>query len=646
MNFKFLPFFASVCVFAIGSAQAHEMSIQDLYNLDIEGLANIEVSAASKRAESLGAAPSIMSVVTAEDIERYGAVNLHDVLNRVPSLQVLNSTGNPNNTLTLRAATNQHYPNRILFLIDGRPVRDSYGGHLNYGLFTHYPVSNIEQIEVIRGPGSVLYGTNAYAGVVNIVSKPACDACATLSTTYGSFGRKDQEGSASYSGLDWSVSGAVKTTNVDGERFTLTDENSVRGSYKTREDGYGYFVKGHYKNFNAMAFVDRARQSSLGIFARLPESISDGRRATVDIGYSQQLFGSTKVETHLTYNSLRGGETTDAPEENRDDLLIAEIGLQTQLRNDLILSWGGFAEHQDGVVADRDYQQHLHNLYGQLEWMPNDHLKFVGGLQLNDSEAFKADFSPRLSMVYQPFGNIGVKAMYGKAFRSSTAIERELSIPNVITGNTNMRPETIETFEGQVFYGDNGIYAALSGYRSRMEDIIGRTANPSGAGALITNTGEQVFHGVEFETQLEFSDGWQIEGSASWQKGESDTGVDDPTFSANLMAKLGVSYKAEAWSLGVYDSWFGTPEDIRATNPSVLEVNKQPDAYHLVSANLNVNLNEALALSDRLPEMNITFYGENLLDQDIYFPEYNRKNINSFPIDTGRAAYGRFTVKF
>jgi len=646
MKYKFLPLLASACVFASGGVYAQDISIQDLYKLDIEGLANIEVSAASKRAESLGAAPSIMSVVTAQDIARYGAVNLHDVLNRVPSLQVLNSTGSPNNTLTLRAATNQHYPNRILFLLDGRPLRDSYGGHLNYGLFTHYPISNIEQIEVIRGPGSVLYGTNAYAGVVNIVSKPACDACAALSTTYGSFERKDQEGSASYSGLDWSISGAAKSTNVGGETFTITDETSTRGQYTTREEGYGYFVKGHYKNFNATAFVNRARQTSLGIFARLPESTSDGRRAMVDVGYSQQLFDHTKLETHITYNSLRAGENTDAPEENRDDLLIAEIGLQTQLRDNLILSWGGFAEHQDGVVANRDYQQHLHNLYGQLEWMPNDQFKFVGGLQLNDAEAFKADFSPRLSMVYNPFGNIGVKAMYGKAFRSSTAIERELSIPNVITGNVNMRPETIETFEGQVFYGDNGVYAALSAYRSRMEDIIGRIANPSGAGVLITNTGEQVFHGVEFEAQLEFSDGWQIEGSASWQKGESDTGIDDPTFSANLMAKLGVSYQTDAWSLGLYDSWFGTPEDIRATNPSVLEVNKQPDAYHLFSANLNVNLNEAFSLSDDLPEMNITFYGENLLDEDIYIPEYNRKNINSFPIDNGRAAYGRFTVKF
>ena len=153
------------------------------------------MSSASKRLEHVSEAPSVVSIVSEDDIKRYGAVNLHDVLNRVPSLQVLNSTANPNNMVTLRAASNQHYPNRILFLIDGRPVRDSYGGHLNYGLFTHYPVSNIQQIEVIRGPGSVLYGTNAYAGIVNIISKESCEGgCSAVQTTYGSFNRRDQGG--------------------------------------------------------------------------------------------------------------------------------------------------------------------------------------------------------------------------------------------------------------------------------------------------------------------------------------------------------------------------------------------------------------------------------------------------------------------
>ncbi|MCS5596381.1 MAG: TonB-dependent receptor [Alphaproteobacteria bacterium] len=645
------PFFLTAACAAIlvsAPAFADEMSIQELMALDIEGLSQVQVSSASKRLEHVSEAPSVVSIVSEDDIKRYGAVNLHDVLNRVPSLQVLNSTANPNNMVTLRAASNQHYPNRILFLIDGRPVRDSYGGHLNYGLFTHYPVSNIQQIEVIRGPGSVLYGTNAYAGIVNIISKDACEGgCGAVQTTYGSFNRRDQEGSVSYAGEDWAISTAFKATDVKGQRFTIKDETSTEGSYRGREEGHGVFVKGHYKNLNMLAFVDRAAQSSLGIFGRFPESESDGKRATVDVGYEHNFDAvDTKVETHLTYNRTRSGYYTDAPERNSDDLLIAEVSLQTHVNDNLNLTYGGFFEHHDGYVADRAYQQHLHNLYAQIDYTFGSAFKFVGGVQLNDSELFKADISPRLAFIYTPYENMGMKLLYGEAFRSSTAVEREVSIPNVITGNVNMQPEVVETIEAQAFYNDDNAYVALTGYRSRMDDIISRTSNPFGAGVWITNTGEQVFHGVELEGKYYFADGWQVIGSASWQEGESDTDVDDPTFSPNFMAKMGVSYKTDSWSFGVFDSWFGTPQDIRETNPSVLQVNDAPQSYHLISTNLDVNLNAFIPALDGYPDINFTLYGENLLDEDVSFPEYNRKNINSFPIENGRAIYGRLRMTF
>ncbi len=610
--------------------------------LDIESLANVQVSSASKSLEHMREAPSIMSIVSEDDIKRYGAVNLHDVLNRVPSLQVLNSTANPNNVVTLRAATNQHYPNRILFLIDGRPVRDGYGGHLNYGLFTHYPVSIIKQIEVIRGPGSVLYGTDAYAGVVNIVSKDACDECVSLQTTYGSFNRRDQEGSASFSGQDWSILTAVKATDAKGERFTIRDENNVEGTYRTREEGHAVYVTGHFKDLSMLAFVDRVAQSSLGTFSRFPESESDGLRTTLDVGYKFDLLDNTEIETHVTYNRSRSGNYSDITSKNQDDSLVFELSGRSDIHDNLVLSYGGFFEHQDGYVSDIAYQQHLHNLYAQLDYRLNDDWKFVGGMQLNDAESFKADLSPRLAMIYTPVSYGGVKLLYGEAFRSSTAIEREVNVPNFIVGDRNMHPERIKTLEGQIFYNTDTTYMALSAYRSRMEDIIARTANPMGAGSWITNTGEQVFKGIEFEAKHYFADGWQIQGSMAYQTGKSDTGIDDPTFSPNLMAKLGVSYDGGNWSFGVFDSWYGDPQDLRETNPSVLNVNTPPESYHLVSANLNIDL----PVPENFPKMRFTLYGENLLNEDINFPEYNRKSINSFPIDNSRAVYGRISVNF
>tara|TARA_R110002124_G_scaffold233406_1_gene398755 strand:+ start:130645 stop:132579 length:1935 start_codon:yes stop_codon:yes gene_type:complete len=636
----------TTCIFAASSAQAAELSINDLLDLDIESLSQVQIYSASKKNENVSDAPSIVSVVSADEIARYGGINLLDVFSRVPSLQVLGSTGAPNNVFTMRASTNQHYTSRVLMLIDGRPVRDGYAGALNFPLLLEFPVSIIEQIEVIRGPGSVLYGSNAFAGIINIVTRDAGEQKTTLSTTQGSFGYNEWEGATAYAGEDWSLLGSIKSTDTHGDRFTITDEAGVTGSYENGNNGYGYLIKGHYKNLHGFIFKGRADQGSIGVYARLPESKIDAKKTTADISYSQELSSRIKLDTHLTYNRLRDGYTTDAPEKNSDDLLIAEVSVQSKITDKLNLLTGMSLEHKDGTVADISYQQHLYNAYAQFDWQATDKLKLVGGMQLNDAEEFKSDLSPRFAALYNFSPHIGAKILYGEAFRAASALESELSIPNLIAGDTNTQPERISTLESQIFYSDDSLYAAISAYHSRIEDIIARIDNPSATGFLITNTGEQTFKGVEVEGKLNFDTGLQISGSASFQKGESDTGIDNPTFSPNVMAKLGISYKTPQWSFGVFDSWYGDPEDIRATNPSVAEVNNQPKSYHLVSLNAEVHLNEFLDFAPNMPQMKLSFYGENLLNEDIDFPELNRKQINSIPIDSGRAVYGRFSVEF
>lgn len=137
--------------------------------------------------------------VTKRDIQRYGALNLPDILNRIPSLQYYSSHLFPNGPFSIRDQSNQHYPNRILFLLNGRPLRSSWSAGLRSPLLLEFPISAIEKMEVIRGPGSVLYGSSAFSGVINIVTqKPNIDGGSEVSTSLGSFGRRDFEGKTGY----------------------------------------------------------------------------------------------------------------------------------------------------------------------------------------------------------------------------------------------------------------------------------------------------------------------------------------------------------------------------------------------------------------------------------------------------------------
>jgi len=102
------------------------------------------------------------------------------------------------------------------------------------------------------------------------------------------------------------------------------------------------------------------------------------------------------------------------------------------------------------------------------------------------------------------------------------------------------------------------------------------------------------------------------------------------------MAKLGVVHESvRGYSLGVFDTYFGEPAEAKTLNPSVSEVNPKPEAYHLLSANLSLNIPLLLG-KPALPDMIFSINIDNLLDEEVHYPEINRKRINSIPIHSGR----------
>ncbi len=613
-------------------------TLDDLLDLDLESLASVEVSVASKHAERISEAPGIITVVTRKEIEKYGGINLLDIFHRVPSMQVISSAFAPTNVVGMRGQTNQHYTNRILFLINGRPFRDGHTGGWNMGLFTQFPLNNIEQIEIIRGPGSVLYGTNAFSGVVNIITRKA-DKENTVETslTYGSFNHRQFDGRASYTGKDWSVVAALNKLELGGDSVTMTDENGLTDAFDLDEGGHGISLLGTYKNITVQAFNTHIGQTTIGATPNFPTVKMDNTRNFLDIGYIQDLWGDWQAQLNATYNRLDFFE-------QRENLALGEVSIQGPLTNNINLLSGISFEHHDGTIAAEGYNAQWHSAYGQLDWKPVDWLKLVGGLQFNDSDDFKGAFSPRAAIILTPHRHWGAKILYGEAFRAATAIEAFVDLGFLI-GDSNNQPETIATLEGQIFYENDGFTAAITGYRSRIEDIIGRINNPAGGGLLITNTGKQVFEGIEFESKVELGHGWSAQGSAAYQRGKSDTNIKNPTFFTNITGKAGILYEADKWSFGAFNSYYGDPEDIRGTNPNVTESNPQPKSYNLLSANLEIDV-DAFLETRQASNITFTLHGENLLDEDIRFPEFNRKNINSFPIDSGRSLYARLTVKF
>jgi len=165
---------AAPCLRADGPApSADQRSGTDLASLDLESLLNTKVITASKFSQDLADAPGIISVISADELKRFSGITLREILERVSGLSVSSAYFDNRSLVAVRGDQTKINGGHILFLINGRPTREILEGGVISDLLESFPVNALQKIEVIKGPGSVLYGSNAFSGVVNLITKEA-----------------------------------------------------------------------------------------------------------------------------------------------------------------------------------------------------------------------------------------------------------------------------------------------------------------------------------------------------------------------------------------------------------------------------------------------------------------------------------------
>ena len=232
-----------LCIYA-GSATSAADEFDELFSLSLQELVNFQITTVSKRKESINEAPGVVSVITSEDIQSYGATNLKDVLLRQPNFYIFDSATFKASGAMMRAGATQHLNNHVLYLINGRPIRESQNGGLHTDINLLFPLEIIERIEVIRGPGSVLYGSNAYSGTVNVITKENTEKF------YGSV--QSQNGSNAYGAHQASLGGqinkdinmqlTINTLSTDGESISAIDEQGDSGQQNFAPEGDNLFI--------------------------------------------------------------------------------------------------------------------------------------------------------------------------------------------------------------------------------------------------------------------------------------------------------------------------------------------------------------------------------------------------------------------
>jgi outer membrane receptor protein involved in Fe transport len=706
------------------------LELQEIMGVSsLEELINLIVTTASKSAEKLQDAAGIVTVITPKEIEAFGAISLLEVLDRVVSLYFVGNATFAQNMLSIRGSAQEAFNTQVLFLIDGRPFRESVHGGFTSPIIP-FPLSTIERIEIVRGPGSVLYGTAAYTGVINIITKKTDLEFLKVSTRYGSFNTLQGELGGGFKVGDLSITGGVNYYDTGGWDFTARGEGDNNRAAKTIQmfsRNIGAMLKAEYKKFTLSAYYGSVYQASMnatptwGIttatsaaprptMAQLTnpaistpaltlERANLINRLIVDAGYTHEFSSIWSASLNVTYNSLlfRFFRTDDAYKDDdvrrlSNDVLV-ELTNYIRPTDNVNIIIGGLTNTQTGQafqptfspVAGRTaleavvpfnlltgtnpnplqtiapYNQTWFTGYFQADWKPVDWLKVIAGGQLNKVTDVPLDFVPRLGLLLNPIDELRFKVLYGQAFRSATAFERQtISMPNIIGGNvsipgraaTSLDPEKITTFEVQTSYTGTAFDVSLTYFRSEQINLIRRTVSgdmlsprlpwegTTRSVPIYVNLDRLTSYGLEFEGKAQIGENFTVFASATYQK--NTDGTNEDIFGMPIvMAKLGLLYKNSFVNVGVFNSYFGVGGDIRAAN----NLNPEPAGYNYLSANVTLDLKKTFGwgFTDGLA---LNVYGTNLLDAAIYYPEYVRRVINSIPGRPGRAIYGGIEVKF
>lgn len=194
---------------------------QDLATLRLEDLMNIEVTSVSKKEQKMSKTASAVFVITPEDIARSGATNVPDLLRMVPGVEVAQINASTW-AISIRGFNGQ-YSNKLLVLVDGRTVYTSMFSGVYWGA-QDVLLSDIERIEVIRGPGGTIWGANAVNGVINIITRKAGATQGGLITA-GAGTHEHGFGAARYGGL----LGKAVAYRVFGDGFSRNHFPSAGG---------------------------------------------------------------------------------------------------------------------------------------------------------------------------------------------------------------------------------------------------------------------------------------------------------------------------------------------------------------------------------------------------------------------------------
>lgn len=542
----------------------------DLNKLSIEQLMDVEIDTvygASRYEQKVTEAPSSVSIVTREDIERYGYRTLTDLLKGVRGFYV--SYDRNYIYVGVRGfGRTGDYNNRILLLVDGHRINDNIYDSAQLG--TDFPVDLdlIDRVEIIRGPGSSLYGSNAFFAVINVITRQGEDLGGVeMSAETGNsdtYKGRVTYGESFNNGIETLISGTYYDSNGDRlffKEFATPANNNGITDHTDYDRSYNTLAKISYRGFTLEgAYSSRTKGIPTASYAT---DFNDRRNRTIDstwytdLKYSHSFGNSADVSGRLFFDGYDyNGDYVYSGTVNKDLARGRWWGGEMQTNIKLFDSHKLIAgtEYRDNIRQDqRNFNEspftsylddrrdsRIWAAYLQDEFSIFNNLILNAGVRYDHYSTFGSTINPRFALIYTPFAGTVFKFLYGNAFRAPNVFELYYDIPSLnVKGNPDLGPEKIRTYEliCEQYIGSR-LRGTISGFYYNIDNLIVQVTDPADGFAVFRNLSKAQADGVEAELEAKFDNGLTGRASYSFQDAwDSDTGetlVNSPRHLAKL----------------------------------------------------------------------------------------------------------------
>jgi iron complex outermembrane receptor protein len=530
---------------------------QDLSELPLEKLLDIEIYSASRFAQKAREAPSSARVITAAEIRAHGWRTLSEALDSLPGL--FTSYDRTYTYLGARGFLRPgDYDGRFLLLVDGMRVNDPTYDQAPIGTDFLVDMDLVERIEYVPGPGSAAFGSNAFFGVINVITRdgrdvPGLRAAAGL----GTLGQRDAHVQyAATDGADRDLLLAAGRMHGDGATLHFPEFESTGNGVARGLDGIEldrFFGKANFGDLTVMlAYASQTKDDPTASYGQLfgdPRSKARDTRTIADIAYhgsiADDLDGSVRLFSGR-YDYFGSYVYAPAPGPlNRDTATARWFGASAQVvytgweGHKLLLGFDGQRDSQRDLanydidpyvsyIDSRGSNTHLAP-FVEDEFSVRDDLRVNAGFRYDRTSANGTDTSPRLALIYTPTPTTILKALFGRAYRAPNAYESAYAELGAASGFGDGKLDSERVRTTELVWSqriDSGTTLTTSVFRYDIRDLINQVVADAASDLLVfENDGRVKDQGFEVALDRAWDNGATLRASYSFADVD-DVGTD------------------------------------------------------------------------------------------------------------------------